>query len=425
MLRKPRVLARLSSILLLALAAGACGSGRTISSKDKLVDCEPLAAPRQGGNFYVSLSKGDAARLTGLQPIRSYDYGSFVWLELSPTDYEALHATSIPFQKDNDSYTITRWGYKFDPLAGEPSLPQNLITPVNQDNPGLYFIQFYGRLNDQRRELLQASGIQFTGSSSGQASIVWMSMAQAQAVQTCDFVRWVGSYHAAYRIDPQLRQHSGMIKNVAVAFYVGTDTEIVVKSTLMAIQSLGGVLLGEQPEDYERTVWLAEFALPAEAVTAVAQLTPVLRISYVLPEPVLEAPASPQAYFDMDIHLEASQTTLRVGESISIMMTLTNTGNVVADLEACTLRGLQDNGTTPQIPEEPLIEVLPASIPFLPGENFRPGESRVCRFTLRGLRAGSLLLEGLMSGKAYFGEESSSQTTVNASGPPITIQITP
>lgn len=269
------------------LFLGACSPGLGAPASGGALACPPVSAPRQAGTVPVRVAKSDFARLPELQPVRTYDYNAFVWLELSPANLATLLESGVPFTQE-DNFFIRRWDYWFDPLAGEPDLPQEQVTKIKPGDYGLYFIQVYGRLSDAWREILAQGGIAFIGKSSGQAFLVWMSARQARAVENCDFVRWVGVYHAAYRLAPELLEYTGIIENVAVEFYVGEPAEGRVETVIQAVQSLGGRLVRDDPASHDRSLWLAEFALPASALVQVAQLERVASVSYVRPNVIEE-----------------------------------------------------------------------------------------------------------------------------------------
>lgn len=91
---------------------------------------------------------------------------------------------------------------RFDPLSGEPYVPEFLrSTAANR----LYIVQYKTTELEAYRRVLRNLGVEIHNHLPWQASLVRMSASQASKLRTLPFVRWVGAYHPAYRLQPEIR----------------------------------------------------------------------------------------------------------------------------------------------------------------------------------------------------------------------------
>ena len=95
--------------------------------------------------------------------------------------------------------------YRFDPLSREPAIPAALLaTPT--EGPTLYLLQFKGPVEESWKAELASLGVQFFGYIPENAFIVRMDRGVSEKARSRPFVRWVGPYHPAYRISPEIGQ---------------------------------------------------------------------------------------------------------------------------------------------------------------------------------------------------------------------------
>jgi hypothetical protein len=89
----------------------------------------------------------------------------------------------------------------FDPASGEP-----LVTPQLAAGAGnrLHLVQFHTPIVPEYRTALEAAGAEISTFMAFQSFLVRMDAAAAQKVAGLEFVRFIGDYHPAYRLDPQL-----------------------------------------------------------------------------------------------------------------------------------------------------------------------------------------------------------------------------
>ncbi|MBC7224599.1 MAG: S8 family serine peptidase, partial [Anaerolineae bacterium] len=96
-------------------------------------------------------------------------------------------------------------GYTFDPLVAEPPLPPDLRLegyPPGQE--GLYLVQLEAPPTAPWQRDLAATGVRVLDYVPDWAYLVRADGAQVEAARALPFVRWVGLYQPAYKLDPAL-----------------------------------------------------------------------------------------------------------------------------------------------------------------------------------------------------------------------------
>src|SRR5262245_36081629 len=88
----------------------------------------------------------------------------------------------------------------FDPLAGEPAMPQWLRAAA-RGGQSTYPVQFAGPVQEDWKVAAERAGAKLYGYIPDHAFIARIEDADALAqLRALPFVRWVGSYHPAYRL---------------------------------------------------------------------------------------------------------------------------------------------------------------------------------------------------------------------------------
>ena len=122
----------------------------------------------------------------------------------------------------------------FDPLVGEPALPSDLRTISRPGQTGYYLVQFDGPIQPSWRAGLEA--MEYIPDF---AFLVRATPETADKAAHQDHVRWVGPFHAAYRISPELI-HSTAAMRVRVRLFPGeprSPIEAEIKSAAGKIRS--------------------------------------------------------------------------------------------------------------------------------------------------------------------------------------------
>ena len=108
------------------------------------------------------------------------------------------------------------------------------------------------------------------------------------------FVRWVGSFHPAYKLGSTLAGKTGTLANLVAFVYAGDDLQTVA-SRLLAV---GGSLARVAKASADGAFQTVELAIDAAAIAALAQNPNVIWLGYRSPRPVLDDEMSDQIVAD-------------------------------------------------------------------------------------------------------------------------------
>jgi len=163
------------------------------------------------------------------------------------------------------SYDILLRYAEFDPLAdGEPEIPATLADP---GDGGLYIVQYAVKGLEPWRDEIRAMGAvdhRFLGN---HANVWRMDAATAKQVADLPFVRWVGAFHPAYKLEDELMNEfdRGALLQRRYNFVVGEWGPAEKAQLVPMIQELGGTV----HEAYE-TGWIVSATVsPAALLTLV------------------------------------------------------------------------------------------------------------------------------------------------------------
>jgi hypothetical protein len=225
----------------------------------------------------------------GLDPAAVVDYGSFSWLVVTEPQLQALTARGVTFTTVEDAGVVQVLGFRFDPLEdGEPELPGGMR--ADPTRPGFRFIQTIAPITDLWTTQLEQLGITLLQYYPHNTFLVWSEPAVIEAAQELPFVRWCGSFHPAYKINPDLDHMVGVIRNVDVMFFNNGR----VGDTLAAIETLGGRVLQRYPSQPDRAFFDAIVELDSVRVNDLAALPEVLWMGYQSPRAILDDEMSSQ-----------------------------------------------------------------------------------------------------------------------------------
>jgi hypothetical protein len=125
---------------------------------------------------------------------------------------------------------------EFDPLIEEPDLPLDLL--YNLEN-GYYLVQFNGLIQSYWVEEIRAAGAFILGYVPDHTYLLHMDDKTKERLEKLPFVRWIGIFHPAYKIQGGLLDNMGEIElNVLVLEEKQENLEKVRKS----ITALGGTI---------------------------------------------------------------------------------------------------------------------------------------------------------------------------------------
>ena len=132
----------------------------------------------------------------------------------------------------------------FDPLASLPEIPEALQGTARDR---MHVVQFRGVPTQAGRDAIAALGGEVIGYLPTNAYVVRVAEDRVEALGRVSDVRWVGDYHPAFRLDPELIGE-GVVQQPEVVRYnvVVADKRTDKPALISRIKDLGGVVESEQ-----------------------------------------------------------------------------------------------------------------------------------------------------------------------------------
>lgn len=200
----------------------------------------------------------------------------------------------------------------FDPLAGEPFIPDGQRLVVEKDGPATYIVQFSGPVEAQWKEAMLQAGASLHGYIPDYAFLARMDSTALEKVNALPFIHWIGPYHPAYRLAAPLREAQSLSQATSVEVVIealpGTDLEGLVTR----LQDWGGSV---QAQAENADAGYVRATLPVEYISALAATDGVLWV-----EPYLE----PQLFND------TGGGTIMKADSVRSSLGLYGAGQIVA-----------------------------------------------------------------------------------------------
>lgn len=140
---------------------------------------------------------------------------AILWREEDPNDaLIELYALSL---NGNEISTIRRVSYEirlryshFDPLTGPPEVENGVQASDNaSERRSAFIVQFITQPLEEYRAAIKEMGGEVFIYLPDHSHIVQMDQKTRSRVELLPFVRWVGRYHPAYKIDPELLSQLG------------------------------------------------------------------------------------------------------------------------------------------------------------------------------------------------------------------------
>ncbi|MFN2111036.1 MAG: S8 family serine peptidase, partial [Anaerolineae bacterium] len=190
------------------------------------------------------------------------------------------------------TYTPIRLAaYTFDPLdvaAQPPVAPELRLSDAARDAEGYYLLQFQGPIQQEWVDTVVRSGVALYDYVPEFTFIAKLDDAARKRVERLPFVRWLGVYQPAFRVQPDLAVAAGVSDirsissygdtgaslhrqidggNIALLIRVFPDEDADAVSE--AIRNLGGVV-----HEVQQTAWRGTIRadLPMDQLTAIAQM---------------------------------------------------------------------------------------------------------------------------------------------------------
>ncbi len=214
---------------------------------------ESLVVRRAGASFEVSRNDGTHvrttnARVTDGRLIRLPGSSGMVavWNETTGRTTKPFFGVSLDggeFQRVTEADVKIRLKYaEFDPLVAIPAVPTDLKATSASS---MYIVQFVSQTLDEYRDAIRNVGGEVFNYLPSNAYICRLTAEGAASLRSQPFVRWVGSYEPAYRLDEQLRAAHSTGKLPSTARYIIQmlgDDSILKRQIAMQISSLGGIV---------------------------------------------------------------------------------------------------------------------------------------------------------------------------------------
>ena len=139
------------------------------------------------------------------------------------------------------SYALKLRQQEFDPVVRAPALPVELVADASGH---IYIVQFVAQPLPEFRTAIEARGGTIYKFLPNHAYVVKMTPEVRDSVAALPFVRWVGPYHPAYRMEASLREQSRSAGLPAERFNIqvfeaGDDQK---NAVAQRIEALGGVV---------------------------------------------------------------------------------------------------------------------------------------------------------------------------------------
>ncbi len=156
-------------------------------------------------------------------------------------------------------------GYVIDTRTGEPPLPAELRLDGTGQATQYYIVQFTGPIEQAWVSALKEHGIRVFGYVPHYAMLAKLDPNQVAQAKARPFVRWVGLFQPAYKLEPGLLDEVGM-KRVVILAMQGEDPTAITD----AIEAAGGVVEEKMTSSFGTTITAA---LEPDDIAAVARLS--------------------------------------------------------------------------------------------------------------------------------------------------------
>ena len=170
-----------------------------------------------------------------------------------------------------DSSQIRLRYASFDPLEAQPEIVEQLQSAASNR---LAIVQLEGVATDAGRAAIANSGGELIGYLPDNAYVVRIRPQGAEALRESELVRWVGAYHPAYRLQPELLESQAYNDPTPVHYNIVVANKSIDKPGLVSrVKALGGVI-----ENLQEGSLLLEVTLTGPQLLKVAALDEVLWI---------------------------------------------------------------------------------------------------------------------------------------------------
>ncbi len=172
------------------------------------------------------------------------------------------------------SYDIRLNYGAFDPAQSRPPVPPQLAAGAQTE---LYIVQFVTQPLEVFRDRIRAIGGSVYGFLANHTHLVHMTPDVRARVEELPFVRWVGPFHPAYRLEPYLRDnlHRAEALPAQQRYYIRVGRRGATLKNVVAgrIEAMGGTIDANYPDGY-----LLQATLTSDQLQSVIEWDEVLYV---------------------------------------------------------------------------------------------------------------------------------------------------
>lgn len=166
----------------------------------------------------------------------------------------------------------------FDPLQGEPALSFKSAKEPLSEKGALYLVQFEGPVHEEWKSAVSGSGVKLYDYIPDYAFIASIPATVVEDIQALPFVRWVGRYHTAYRIDDALAKYTletpaSNNNTPSLTISVITVPGLNLQSLFEVVKNLGGEILYQSSNEFNGYL---RIGMPTDQIHALASIEEVL-----------------------------------------------------------------------------------------------------------------------------------------------------
>ncbi len=202
----------------------------------------------------------------------------------------------------DSSIVIKMKAAEFNPLIEEPEIPIEL-TYISEN--GYHLVQCHGPIRSGWVEEIENSGAIILGYVPDYAYIIYMDNDVTERLEELPFVRWIGTYHPAYKIQDRLIGRTGEVELNVMVF---KDREENLEYVRNMLKVLGGTITYDGEDN-----WIIRARIDASMMRNIAFIPEVKWMDeYIPPEPMMNnIRVFTGAY---NVHLEGFNGSGIVGE---------------------------------------------------------------------------------------------------------------
>jgi hypothetical protein len=142
---------------------------------------------------------------------------------------------------------------KFDPLIGEPPIPDHLKVKDISESYEYYIVQHSAISAQPIHDDVEALGGKFLGYIPYHAYLIWMNDSIKNEVEKIPYIRWIGYYQPAYKISSGLSHEDGIIE-LTISVFEEPDGQKILQKVNNKIEEMNGQILYDGSSNYNIVV---------------------------------------------------------------------------------------------------------------------------------------------------------------------------